>query len=883
MTSNLKNIFNAALSLHGDDYYTKLVPDYVINNLNPRFTCRTYQKEAIGRYVFYQNNYVDRSRNSPTHLLFHMATGSGKTLIMAALMIYLYRQGYNNFVFFVNSNNIIDKTRENFLNKASNKYLFSGRNMIHGKPFTIREVNNFYESAPEAINIIFTTIQGLHFTLNNPKENCTTYEDLTNNKVVLISDEAHHINVETKKGIDLSTSEAIDTVSWESTVHKTLLSRTDNIMLEFTATMPLDDIGIGNKYADKLIFDYPLREFRMDGYSKEVKVLQSDLTPIDRALQSIILSQYRRKIFAKYQKQIKPVVLFKSRTIKESKSFYKQFSHLIEHLRPEDLVAIKNRSYEYPMKLVFQYLDQNRITLDDLADELKEDFSKHKLLVINSKEESESKQIAVNSLEDLDNEYRAVFAVDKLNEGWDVLNLFDIVRLYNTRDARAGKPGKTTISEAQLIGRGARYCPFQITVDQPMYCRKYDNDLTNELRICEELYYHSAYNPRYIQELNTALIEIGIKPKQTIEREMRLKDNFTNSIFYKTSFVFLNSQDSINRSDIFSINSSFIKQEFTVNLFTGFSTSDNVFDSVNVNKLNRAEKLLILPDLGEPVIRKAMHKHTLYQFSKLIKLFPNLSSISEFINSDKYLGQVQINVTGLPEQVKNPSQAEKLYIAQEVLETVKQHLEIEKIEKIGSPIFKPFLLKDKIFNKTLNFSVSDSEDKETGKSMCSPTESNHYLDLSKRDWYVFEDCFGTSEEKHLIKYIDRMYDRLRMTYDEIYLIRNERHFKLYSFEDGRPLEPDFILYLSNKKTKSESHYQVFIEPKGQHLLKQDEWKEIFLRSLKEKHLIEQLWKDKHYEVWGMPFFNNATKSFEFDSKFNNLIRQDLSQPDKNNT
>ena len=128
-----------------------------------------------------------------------------------------------------------------------------------------------------------------------------------------------------------------------------------------------------------------------------------------------------------------------------------------------------------------------------------------------------------------------------------------------------------------------------------------------------------------------------------------------------------------------------------------------------------------------------------------------------------------------------------------------------------------------------------------------------------------------------------MYDRLRMTYDEIYLIRNERHFKLYSFEDGRPLEPDFILYLSNKKTKSESHYQVFIEPKGQHLLKQDEWKEIFLRSLKEKHLIAQLWKDKHYEVWGMPFFNNATKSFEFDSKFNNLIRQDLSQPDKNNT
>ena len=62
--------------------------------------------------------------------------------------------------------------------------------------------------------------------------------------------------------------------------------------------------------------------------------------------------------------------------------------------------------------------------------ELKEDFSSDKLISVNSKDESEQKQLAVNSLEDDDNEYRAVFAVDKLNEGWDVLNLFDIVRLY---------------------------------------------------------------------------------------------------------------------------------------------------------------------------------------------------------------------------------------------------------------------------------------------------------------------------------------------------------------------------------------------------------------------------------------------------------------------
>ena len=29
------------------------------------------------------------------------------------------------------------------------------------------------------------------------------------------------------------------------------------------------------------------------------------------------------------------------------------------------------------------------------------------------------------------NGIRAIFAVDMLNEGWDVLNLYDIVRLYD--------------------------------------------------------------------------------------------------------------------------------------------------------------------------------------------------------------------------------------------------------------------------------------------------------------------------------------------------------------------------------------------------------------------------------------------------------------------
>ena len=64
--------------------------------------------------------------------------------------------------------------------------------------------------------------------------------------------------------------------------------------------------------------------------------------------------------------------------------------------------------------------------------------------------------VLLNTLGNIDNPVRAVFAVAKVSEGWDVLNLYDIVRI--SEQASSSKTG--TDSEAQLIGRGARYYPF---------------------------------------------------------------------------------------------------------------------------------------------------------------------------------------------------------------------------------------------------------------------------------------------------------------------------------------------------------------------------------------------------------------------------------------
>ena len=844
------------------------VPLDLKNNLNPAFELRPYQTEAFGRFLYYLSN--DRLRQKPAQLLFHMATGSGKTLIMAGAILHLYKQGYRNFLFFVNSANIINKTRENFLNPLSSKYLFAETIAFGDQKVSIKEVDNFQAANDEDINIAFSTIQGLHSRLNTPRENAITYDDFQDKKIVLISDEAHHINVETKKG-KLNKEEQEEIISWEGTVSRIFRSNPENILLEYTATVDFSVQEIASKYFDKILCDYPLKQFRIDGYSKEVKVMHSDVPLIQRALQALILSQYRRKVFEKNKKRIKPVILFKSKTIAESKNFYGEFINTIKNLKNTDISPIEKNA-EPTLKRCFSYFKDNNISIENLIEELKNDFSQEKCIEVNSKEESEEKQIAVNTLEDENNEHRAVFAVDKLNEGWDVLNLFDIVRLYDTRDAKEGKPGNTTISEAQLIGRGARYCPFQIEKTQPKYQRKYDSDIQNELRICEEFYYHSAYNPKYIQELNTALQEIGIKAKETKEIQLELKLGFKKSDFYKKGLIFLNKQVKYDRSGLFALPNTIREHVFHVNLFSGAVESTAIFDNALSSSTKTKQKDYRLEDFSLHVIKKAISKLEFYRFHNLKSFLPNLKSIQELITSEDYLKKIRVEVEGPEDHIDSLTPHEKLKITVSILEKISQSLESDKVEYKGTPEFFPNAVSE-VFekDKTMNIFVREGSDQEYGVPQSQASNNALRLDLSGKDWYAFKENYGTSEEKYLIKFIDKTYDALKSKWDEILLVRNERHFQIYKFDDGKPLEPDFVLFLKKKDSDLSLHYQIFIEPKGQHLLKYDELKERFLKSLKDKHQISVLWKSKKYTVWGMPFYNESLKKTEFENEFNVLL------------
>ena len=864
----LYETFNSIKESFGEDYFTSRVSDEITQNLNPKFELREYQKEALGRFDFYFGEY--QKRKFPAQLLFHMATGSGKTLIMAANILYLYKLGYRNFIFFVNSVNIIEKTRDNFLNPLSGKYLFVPKIKFGEKEVFVKEVQNFEAANPEDINILFTTIQRLHTRLNYPKENVLTEEEFEGKNIVLISDEAHHIQTITRNQKELELEK-----SWEFTILKKIFEKNPkNILLEFTATIDLSNQSIKQKYEDKIIFQYDLKQFRLDKYSKEIEVLQADLEPIDRALQAVILSQYRRKMAEKYKLHLKPVLLFKSKSIKESKENYDGFLAKLKSLKPSDLQEIYSRSKGTDLEKAFDYLQKTNITFDNFIRELREDFSEEKCMLLDSENVDEEKQLKLNSLENKNNEIRAIFAVNMLNEGWDVLNLFDIVRLYDTRDGSwvrgKYKPGNTTMGEAQLIGRGARYFPFQLDMAEDNYKRKFDEDIENELRVIETLHYHSAHNPKYIEEIKSALTEMGILPEKYVQKDLFIKDSFKKTEFWKEGVVFINDRVQNPRTEVFSLQDAKIEKSYKYELKTGEIKEEIILDETkrlkSPKEVVRGRITYKISDFGENITRSALDKFEFYEFEILKRYFPHIKSIKEFISSVDYLGGVEIEILGPKAKINGLTPIEKLKLILFLSKKIAEQARVNTSEFVGTELFKVKMLRDVFRDKKIKIDTDDLQRKELEE-----------VNLAEKDWYAQSGFYGTGEEQSFIKFIDEFIAKLRQKYSEIALLRNEKFFQIFDFDEGRPFEPDFIMILK-RRNRTISIYQIFIEPKGDQFKdsqgkfenSKEGWKQKFLLEMEEKADTDLKLENKQFKLMGLPFYNEKLKK-EFEEALENKI------------
>jgi len=878
------------------------IPDYISDNL--AYELRVYQKEAISRFLFYNNS----EKKSP-HLLWQMATGSGKTLIMAALILEMFKQGYRNFWFFVNSNNIITKTIDNFTNSASKKYQFAQKIEIDGQLVQIKQVENFNIVDKQSINIKFSTIHILH-QLSQPElisENSITLDEVSEMPIILIGDEAHHFNTSTQKQKE-------EESSWENSVQLVLNSNKNNHLFEFTATANLTDTKIAYKYENKLLYNYDLKHFRNDKYSKDVftQSIDIDLEEIERImLRTILISQYRKHIASEYNINLKPVILFKSKGTTEnakgtevSKNSFDRFNNMIRNLSITDI----QKEFNPKIISVNKELDKSQIwsktvkyftekNLNHLISELKIDFdidTGRVLIHDGTNKRLENQDKLINTLEENDNPVRAIFAVNVLDEGWDVLNLFDIVRLYDNRDGnydRNGeyKPGNGTISEAQLIGRGARYFPFSWK-NEDRFQRKFDNNENEPLRVIEQMHYHCHHNPQYIYEIRQTLIDRGIieDQKNLFENELSMKEKYKDSSFQNKNIfenTILPKKDLIN-SKIDIIESDLIEQNIKeipdfsndepmpIYLASGKTQEIAVFEKniTTTNDNDNSQLTTVAKVIPANILRFALNCNKNFDFNKLKDAFPKLQSMTQFI---ELLSMKSIILSGV--QVNMSSQSEILLkIAKYILQNIEIGVKLEQKKMYVTKHFMPYLVSER-FEPYIVRKMIKTE-KEEGKSQNDPVNEYH-LDLSKKDWYVYNDNFGTSEEKSFVKWFSDFIPLLvENEWQEISLVRNEKAVKLYSwFKEnlGEGFEPDFVLLMKKKNID----YVFYIEPKGDWCYDKDnknfgkeQWKENLLLEIEEVVNTQQQ-RNTTTENWrliGLPFYNNNTKQ-EFKEYFKKKI------------
>ncbi len=219
--------------------------------------------------------------------------------------------------------------------------------------------------------------------------------------------------------------------SWEHTVLEILKQNFDNILLEFTATLDYESREIVEKYKDKVLYKYDLAQFRIDKYSKEINLIRSLYDEQERIIQALILNLYRQELATLHNINLKPVILFKARqTIKESEENKLKFHQLIDDFSVSMLDKIRKTSNINIIQKAFMFFENRGISHLEIVKRIQSNFRFENCLSANNDAEAEKNQILLNTLEDENNPIRAIFAVQKLNEGWDVLNLFDIVRLY---------------------------------------------------------------------------------------------------------------------------------------------------------------------------------------------------------------------------------------------------------------------------------------------------------------------------------------------------------------------------------------------------------------------------------------------------------------------
>jgi len=383
--------------------------------------------------------------------------------------------------------------------------------------------------------------------------------------------------------------------------------------------------------------------------------------------------------------------------------------------------------------------------------------------------------------------------------------------------------------------------------------------------VLEELHYHSINEPRYIAEIRAALIEQGMMDEREVTRELKLKESFKKTQFYKYGIVWLNDRQPKDYQGIRSFADLGVKnRNYTHVITTGQGGETIALDKgkkgfVMKDEIRRDMKVR---DIGRNIVETAIARSPFFTFASLQRFFPHLSSMRDFIAMDEYLGGLEItfqgNLYGLEDNC-----AEKLSAMLGLLNQIEAEIRANVTEYEGTRDFRRDWVREVFKDKVLKFDANNPR---------AVDDPQFEYFVSAKDWFSFNTIYGTSEEKAFVRMLDRQMDKLKEQYDGIYLVRNEGHFKIYNFSDGQAFEPDFVLFLREKSGKL-LIYQLFIEPKGRQLKEHDRWKEAFLKEItSEFNGITLNFEDKKYRLIGVPFYNNEDEN-QFKASLESVLNQ----------
>jgi type III restriction enzyme len=263
-----------------------------------------------------------------------------------------------------------------------------------------------------------------------------------------------------------------------------------------------------------------------------------------------------------------------------------------------------------------------------------------------------------------------------------------------------------------------------------------------------------------------------------------------------------------------------------------------------------------LSEIPKHIIRFALSQNPFFYFDSLSRYFPNLGSLSNFIESKDFLGGLEITFSGTPKRLKEISHFDYLQALNGLLQSIEAEIKSNSTEYEGSDY-----IYDRIHNvfKDKEIRVNKYDERAKGQEEL----------VAKEPWYVYNANYGTSEEKKFVELFSRKFQDLKKKFENIYLIRNERELKIFN-KQGKAFEPDFLLFCKQREGEQMT-FQVFIEPKGEHLKGHDKWKEDFLKEIRTEQKTIKIHTDA-YLITAVPFYNYNNEN-EFKTTLESTLNE----------